>query len=405
MDFKGKGCFHMGGRGKRAKTVYMQIKNLVNNARRYDSGGKREDPPEVRKVSIYCDNSYQKARSVGMSFARWLTEDRGTPVFQVVSIKASDVSRYIKHRLELYHQGKLTVATIQTDLTELKKLENLVNYRFGRIDWEIPEERGKRREKWGLPIRERDKTTVQRGPAYTEKQADRIMREAELRYGRVPADALRFCRATGCRLESLVDLKEKGVMAERINLEARTVTLCEKGGKWRTVRYDVRHDVFMREIKREAKASGRTLPLFSEILPPTRERDYSTATNEELKTWKRSAARRLEGIVKEIAEENGFHGRGVHGFRKEFAVGRHAEYLREVRSLVRTGDWQRLSERFEVSEQKARDMVVSWSKAGDDKKERQRVNRALDHAARLKLSKDLGHNRVDVTYAYVPRKK
>ena len=395
----------MGGRGKRAKTVYMQVKNLVNNARRYDSGGKREDPQEVRKVSIYCDNSYQKTRSVGMSFARWLTEYRGTPVFQVVSIKANDVSSYVKHRSELYHQGKLTAATIQTDLTELKKLENLVNYRFGRIDWEIPEERGKRREKWGLPIRERDKTTVQRGPAYTEKQADRIMREAELRYGRVPADALRFCRATGCRLESLVDLKEKGVMAERINLEARTVTLCEKGGKWRTVRYDVRYDVFMREIKREAEATGRTLPLFSEIMPPLRERDYSTATNEELKTWKRSAARRLEGIVKEIAEENGFHGRGIHGFRKEFAVGRHAEYLREVRSLVRAGDWKDLSEGFFLSETKARDMVSSWARAGIDRKDRMQVQRAMDNAARLRLSKDLGHNRVDVTFAYVPRKK
>ena len=124
---------------------------------------------------------------------------------------------------------------------------------------------------------------------------------------------------------------------------------------------------------------------------------------------KKAAARWLHRAVKAAAEKEGFTGRGLHGFRKEFAVKRHAEYLQEVRTLVRTGNWQHLSERFSVSEKKARDMMTSWSralKAGEDKKERLRVvDRAMDNAARLRLSEDLGHNRVDVTFAYVPRKR
>jgi len=58
-----------------------------------------------------------------------------------------------------------------------------------------------------------------------------------------------------------------------------------------------------------------------------------------------------------------------------------------------------------MSEQRAWDIVEGWAKAGKDAGEHRRVSRAMDNAARLRLSKDLGHNRLDVTFAYVPRKK
>ncbi|BAF58359.1 hypothetical protein PTH_0178 [Pelotomaculum thermopropionicum SI] len=368
---------------------------------------KKDDPLEIRNVSIYHANTYEKVRTVGMSFAKWLSEKRNTPVFRMVTVSAEDINNYVEKRLDQYKRGEITAATLQTDISCLKKIENLVNHYYGKVDWDIPTERSARREKWGLPKRERDKTTVQRGPAYTKKQADRIVMEVEKRYGRLAADALRFCRATGCRLESLVDMKEKGVRIERINIEAGTVSLLEKGGKWRTVKYDQRYDNFMRELKSRAESSGRKGPLFAcfGTGEMSGDPDYSQLTNDQLRTIKKSAARRLEAMVKEIAAENGFHGRGIHGFRKEFAVRRHSEYIQEIKELVRAGDWKGLSERFKVSEQKARDMVASWIKAGEDKKERRRVSRAMDNAARLRLSKDLGHNRLDVTFAYVPRKK
>lgn len=380
---------------------------MVDLARRYDSGGKKDDPKDVRDVSIYCHNSYEKVKSVGMGFARWMSAERGTPVFPMVTITEADIDRYVKSRAEDYKEGKITPATLQTDLSALKKIEKLVNKSYGKVDWGIPEERGQRRLKWELPRRERDKTTIQRGPAYTKSQADIIVERVEKGYGRDYADALRFCRATGCRLESITNLKEKGITAERINLDMRTVTLIEKGGKTRTLQYDARYDDFIKGLKERTVDGERSEPLFAKVglTGVKTDRDYKSADVKQLKKWEKSAGRRLESMVKKIATENGFHGRGIHGFRKEFAVRRHAEYLQEVRSIVGAGDWKGLNERFYLSENKAKDMVSSWAKAGKDRKEQLQVQRAMDNAARLRLSKDLGHNRVDVTFAYVPRKK
>lgn len=388
------------GRGSRSKTIYMLVKTLVNRARRYGMS-KRDDPVEIRSISIYHANTYEKVRTVGMSFANWLAEKRNTPVFRMVTVSAEDINSYIEKRLGQYKNGEITAATLQTDISCLKKIENLVNYYYGRVDWEIPTKRCARREKWGLPKRERGKNTPQRGPAYTERQADRIVNEVEAWCGRRVADALRFCLATGCRLESIVDIGEKGVRASRINTESGTVTLLEKGGKWRTVRYDSRYQEFMERLT--AQVENRDSPLFAGLFRDSNvpgERPMAEQMREE----KKRAARFLHRVVKEAAEKEGFTGRGLHGFRKEFAVRRHAEYSKEVRSLVQSKNWQGLSNEYGVSERKAKDIVEGWAKAGRNTKERRRLAKEMDCLARLKLSKDLGHNRLDVTYAYVPRK-
>ncbi|NPV73348.1 MAG: hypothetical protein HPY89_06065 [Pelotomaculum sp.] len=391
--------------GRRTKTIYTQVKSLVQRARRYGTS-KRDDPPELRRVSIYQHNTYDKIWSVGMSFARWIADKKGLRT-QMVKITSSDVDGYVRYRKELYDKGEITASTLQADVSALKKIEAMVNHRYGRVDWGIPVERGGRRDKWGIPRKERGKNAPQRGPAYTARQAERIVREVEARCGRLAADALRFCRATGCRLESLVDLGEKGVRASRINIKEGTVTLLEKGGKWRTVKYDPAYQNFMERIVEDARAKGLDGPIFTGL---GREKSAAGApgadklTAEQMWEEKKKAARYLHRAVKEAAEKEGFTGRGLHGFRKEFAVKRHAEYLREVQSLVQRKDWRGLSERFDMSEQRARDIVKGWTKAGKDAGERRRVSRAMDNAARLRLSKDLGHNRLDVTFAYVPGK-
>lgn len=389
-------------RGSRSKTIYMQVKNLIQMARRYGVP-KREQSPEIRQVSIYQHNTYEKVWSVGMSFARWLSEQRGTPVFRMVEIKAREVDAYVRHRKELYERGKVTAATIQADISALKKIEALVNYRYGKVEWGIPTERGGRREKWNLPRRERGKNAPQRGPAYTREQGDRLVLAVEHSCGRTVADALRFCRATGCRLESIVDIGEKGVCASRINTKDGMITLLEKGGKWRTVKYDHGYREFMEDLVARAQREKKDGPLFSVMARPGLS-DDDNPTAEKMWEEKKRAARFLHRVVKEVAEKEGFIGRGLHGFRKEFAVRRHSDYLKEVRSLVQSKNWQGLSSEYGVSERKAKDIVEGWAKAGRDAKERQRLAKEMDCLARLKLSKDLGHNRIDVTYAYVPRK-
>lgn len=389
-------------RGSRSKTIYMQVKSLIQRARRYGVP-KRDDTPEIRQISIYQHNTFEKVWSVGMSFSRWLSEKRGTPVFRMVDVKAGDVDGYMRHRKKLYDEGKITASTLQADVSALKKIELMVNDRYGKVKWNIPTERGARRGKWDLPKRERGKNAPQRGPAYTREQGDRLVLEVERRCGGTVADALRFCRATGCRLESITDIGDKGVRASRINLNEGTVTLLEKGGKWRTVLYDSRYQKFMESLVARVQGEKRDRPLFEGMVKNSKA-SGGELTAEQMWEEKKRAARYLHRAVKETAEKEGFTGRGLHGFRKEFAVRRHVEYLKEVQSLVKSKNWQGLSSDYGVSERKARDIVEGWVKAGRDAKERQLLTKEMDCLARLKLSKDLGHNRLDVTYAYVPRK-
>ncbi|WP_161486030.1 hypothetical protein [Desulfotomaculum copahuensis] len=363
---------------------------------------KKDDSVEIRNISIYSTNTYDKVRTVGMSFASWLTEKRNTPVFRMVTVTAEDISSYIEKRLGQYKNGEITASTLKADISCLRKIENLVNHYYGKVSWDIPTERGARREKWGVPKKIRGENTPQRGPAYTKRQADRIVNEVEASYGRKVADALRFCRATGCRQESIADIGDKGVRASRIDTKNGTVTLLEKGGKWRTVRYDPHYQEFMERLT--AQAENKESPLFAGLFKDTNASGERLEA-EKMREEKKRASRHLNRVVKDAAKKEGMIGRGLHGFRKEFAVRRHAEYSKEVRSLVQSKNRQVLSSEYGVGERKARDIIEGWAKAGRDDKERRRLAKEMDTIARLKLSKDLGHNRLDVTYDYVPRKK
>jgi len=256
----------------------------------------------------------------------------------------------------------------------------MTNKRFGKVNWQI--------DQFEKPMRKREDVTVQRGPAYTPEEADRLIeRLAEI--DRQAADAMEFIRATGCRAESIfgrrkntggkvvVDgkvIKEanvnrdffKAVKAERIDLTKRTVTLCEKGGKWRTVQYDIKYKSLMERLVRENPHGN----IFAGLKQPT-----------------------LYGWIKNSALREGIEGRGLHGMRKTFAVKRHEEYVQRINEMLENKDWGSLTNEFPISVQKAKALF------------RTPYGKTIDVVARLRLSKDLGHNRVEVTYRYVPRLK
>lgn len=225
---------------------------------------------------------------------------------------------------------------------------------------------------------------VQRGPVYNSEEVDMLikwMAEIDPR----AADALEFIRATGCRAESIFgrQIKKgkkvvvngkvikntmvtrdytKAVTAERIDLKNGTVTLCEKGGKWRTVKYDRKYQGLMEKLVRESKGGQ----IFAGLKQPTMYRR-----------------------IKTICLREGFEGRGLHGMRKTFAMQRHEEYMQRINSLIKNKDWRTLAEEFSIPNQKAQSMCKKPYKE------------TLDKAARSRLTKDLGHNRVEVTYRYV----
>lgn len=357
----------------KVKTIFRQIDQLFAMSRRF--GESKETIKNQGKMaeSVAGAKTYDDYRAACMRWAEDLAERRGTKKFQICSVKPEEIKNFLE-RIALTHRPE----TVHHYCAALQKLENMTNERFGKVIWKIDE--------FEKPRRKREDVTVQRGPAYTPREADKLIREIAWVDKRA-ADALRFIRATGCRAETIfgrlvktggkvvvngVVVKgtkvtrdfNKAITADRIDLVKGTVTLCEKGGKWRTVKYDRRYQGLMERLVRD-KPRGL---IFAGLNQTT-----------------------LYGRIKTASHKAGFEGRGLHGMRKTFAVRRHKEYIQRINELVNKKDWRTLAKEFSVTEQKARAICKNPNE------------KTVDNLARLKLSKDLGHNRIEVTYRYVPK--
>lgn len=357
------------------ETIFRQVDQLFSMSRSF--GQKKKALREVGQLEAAVPGSmtYDAYRGACMRFAEDLAERRGTNKFQICSITPEEVRNFLE-RLNLTRRPE----TVHQYSSALRKLEEMTNNRFGKVSWEI--------DKFKRPRRSREDVTIQRGPAYTSEEADKLTQELRAMNPQA-ADALEFIRATGCRAESIFGAVrrkggkvvkggitvekakvfrdfEKVVTSERIDLVRGTVQLIEKGGKAREVTYDRKYQNLMERLVRESPQGN----LFAGINQQT--------------TYKQ---------IMTIASKSGFQGRGLHGMRKTFAVQRHKEYLDRVKEFVQMKEWSILCKEFPVSEQKARRICKN-----EDYK-------TLDKIVRLRLSKDLGHNRIEVTYRYVPGKK
>lgn len=358
----------------KVKTIFRQVDQLFSMSRSF--GQKKKALREVGQLeaSVPGSMTYDVYRGACMRFAEDLAERRGINKFQICSITPEEVQNFLE-RLNLTRRPE----TVHQYSSALRKLEEMTNKRFGKVSWEI--------DKFERPLRSREDVTIQRGPAYTPEEADILTQELRTVNPKV-ADALEFIRATGCRAESIfgvirkkggkvvkngVTLEkvkayrdfEKVVTSERIDLVRRTVTLMEKGGKVREVAYDGKYQGLMERLVRESPRAN----LFAEINQQT--------------TYKH---------IKFITLKSGIQGRGFHGMRKTFAVQRYRDYISRIKELIETKDWQSMTREFPVSIQKAKRICEDPA------------DKVVDVVARLRLSKDLGHNRVEVTYRYVPKK-
>ena len=358
----------------KVKTIFRQVDQLFAMSRRFGESKTKLKEQGMMDESLAAAKTYDDYRAACMRWAEDLTSRRGTNKFQICDVKPEEIRNFLE-RLTLTHRPE----TVHQYCAALQKLENMTNKRFGKVNWDIKE--------FKKPRRRREDVTVQRGPAYTPQEADALIKRIT-GVDRRAADVLTFIRATGCRAESIFGrlvrtggklvkngrvIKEmsvardfsKAVIAERIDLVNRTVTLCEKGGKWRTVQYERSYQEFMERLVRENPSGS----IFGGLKQPT-----------------------FYSHIKEVSYVAGFQGRGLHGMRKTFAVHRLNVYIRRIAELVVKKDWRTLTREFPVSAQKAQEIC---------KKE---YFKTVDNVARMKLSKDLGHNRIEVTLRYVPKK-
>ncbi len=357
----------------KVKTIFRQVDQLFSMSRKFGQSKEKIKNQGNMAGSITSAKTYDDYRAACMRWAEDLAERRSNKKFQICSVKPEEVKNFLE-RVALTHRPE----TVHQYCAALQKLENMTNERFGKVRWKIDE--------FEKPRRKREDITVQRGPAYTYQEANQLIKKVA-RLDKRAGDALEFIRATGCRAESIFGRIvrtggkvvvngvivnktkasrdfEKAIIADRIDLVKGTVTLCEKGGKWRTVEYDRRYQGLMERLVQENPAG----PVFAGLNQPT--------------MYKR---------IKNASHEVGIEGRGLHGMRKTFAVQRHREYIQMINDLIDEKDWRSLVKEFSITKQKAQAIC------------RNPREQSVDNLARLKLSKDLGHNRIEVTYRYVPK--
>jgi integrase len=355
----------------KVKTIFRQVDQLFSMSRKFGQSKEKIKNQGAMAGALTAAKTYDDYRAACMRWAEDLAERRGTKKFQICSVKSEEIKNFLE-RIALTHRPE----TVHHYCAALQKLENMTNERFGKVRWKI--------DQFEKPRRKREDVTVQRGPAYTHQEANELINKVA-RVNNRAADALRFIRATGCRAETLFGRMvktggkvvvngmvvkgtkvsrdyEKAIIADRIDLVKGTVTLCEKGGKWRTVEYDRRYQSLMERLVKENPRG----PVFAGLNQAT--------------MYKR---------IKKASHEVGIEGRGLHGMRKTFAVQRHREYIQMINDLVDEKDWRSLVKEFSITKQKAQAIC------------RNPREKSVDNLARLKLSKDLGHNRIEVTYRYV----
>ncbi len=369
-------CFRPEGGQKimaKIKTIFRQVDQLFAMSRRFGESKTKIKDQGKMAGAIAGGKTYVDYRAACMRWAEDLAERRGSSKFQICSVKPEEIKNFLE-RVVMTHRPE----TVHQYCAALQKLENMTNERFGNVKWKIDE--------FDKPRRKREDVSVQRGPAYTPQEANQLIKKVA-QVDKRAADALKFIRATGCRAETIFgrlvstggkvvvngevvkgtkvsrDFK-KAIKVDRVDLVKGTVKLCEKGGKWRTVEYDRRYQGLMEKLAEENPGG----PIFAGLNQTT-----------------------LYGWIKTASYEAGFQGRGLHGMRKTFAVQRHEEYIQRINELVNKKDWYTIAKEFPVTKQKAQ--AICKNPHG----------KSIDTLARLKLSKDLGHNRIEVTYRYVPK--
>ncbi len=181
---------------------------------------------------------------------------------------------------------------------------------------------------------------------YAPEAASRLI-ENMRQHAREPqvADVAQLQSVTGLRIDEACMLR-----GEDIEVEKRVVYVVKgaKGGRRREVQVDEKHGEFLAYLQERARQHHD-----GHVFINRGDRGSSLGM-------------RVGSAVYQACQRLDLECYGTHGFRRLFAQARHSERVEEMRA---TGE----------------------------------SNRQADYTARQEIAQDLGHNRVEVTYSYVPK--
>lgn len=339
-------------------------------------GSKRSSTPKFRAEHTFSHETTENYASVARDFGNFVYQSHG--VTDLRFVKSEHGQAFIERQLERFQSGEISAGTVKTYIHSLAKLQSMAREQMGARIRVINKDEMLTRAKEVDAVRRIEDAHKGRiiSRVEAEQMVDRLA-GSHSPNALVISELARFALETGARITAGLRFQ-----VQHIDFDRNAVTFeGDKGGKTRTV---VQVDPsYMRHL--QTLADGRT---------PGRQVFEILRQDGNLHNLD-GARHTIENLYARHAEKLGFDGANFHSQRKAFANVRYATY----RGLNYKALERELSERMKVSPQLADKMKNIESRMGAH----HGAGRHLSHdqIAKLLVSIDLGHERLDVLRFYL----
>lgn len=330
---------------------------------------------QFRRTHTHSHATTNNYARIADAFARYVYEQHQITDLRFVT--STHGRGFIEHCFTRFQEGDLAPGTAKTYVHALAKLQNMAREQMRSHIRIVNKDEMLERAKEIDAVRRLE--NAHKGRIITRVEAERmvhILAGSRSPNAAVFSELARFGMETGSRITAGLMVQVQDIDFER----NRVVFWNDKGGKDRVVQVD---PAYMRHLAHlvEGRAPGRTI---FEV----RRQDGSLHSVE-------TARKMAENLYRTHAEKIGLYSANYHSQRKAFAGARYNQYKgTNYKALERE-----LARRVGESAQLARKMARLETRAGA----RHGAGRHYSHdqIARLLVSMDLGHERLDVLRFYL----
>ena len=340
----------------------------------------RKSAPEgFKRTHTHSHATTNNYARIADAFARFVYEKHG--ITDLRFITNTHGREFIEHCFTRFQEGDLAAGTAKTYVHALAKLQNMAREQMRTRIRVINKDEMLARAKEIDAVRRL--ANAHKGLIITREQAQRmveLLAESRSPNATVFSEMARFGMETGSRITSALLLHVQDIDFKRNCV----IFWNDKGGKDRVVQVD---PAYIRHLAHlvEGRAPGRAV---FEV----RRQDGSLHRVE-------TARKMAENVYRTYAEKIALHGANFHSQRKAFAGMRYEQYKQTNYKLLE----RELSKRISESAQLARKIERLERHSG----ERHGAGRHFSHdqLARILVSMDLGHERLDVLRFYLQNSK
>lgn len=336
---------------------------------------KKSATDQFRRTHTHSHETTKNYARIADAFGRFVYEKYG--VSDLRFITSAHGREFIEHSLSKFQAGELAAGSAKTYVHALTKLQNMAREQLRSRIRILNKDELLARAKEIDAVRRLE--NAHKGRIITQAEAERmvqVLAETRSPNATVFSELARFGMETGSRITAGLMMQVQDIDFDR----NRVIFWGDKGGKDRIVQVD---PAYMRHLATLVEGRAQSRPIFE-----VRRQDGSLQGVE-------TARKMAENLYRAHAEKIGLYGANFHSQRKAFSGVRYNQYKEtNYKALERE-----LARKADESEQLARKMAQLEKQSGS----RHGVGRHYSHdqLARILVSMDLGHERLDVLRFYL----